>query len=653
MDPEEQFSFLDDIEISDKQAFDSDVGGDSDAEDGKYFEELQPIASTSGVSSRNTNESRYSQRLKRKCSYVTSFDNGSDYDSDDSVEDPSFAWDDTPTKRNAILDPDDAFSENEDSSAVASEALKKAKRNLTGSNNKSEKNADDYVFSWKVSDSKEPEIFKSFQFCKDFGINVKDLDYSSPFEIFNNFFDDDLENLIVEESNKYARQKGTSLDLTKEELRSFLGCLIVMGFHKLPSMRMPWSSDSNFHVDRISKVMSLKRFLKIVRFLHVNDNTKTPKKGEENFDKLFKIRPIINTLNEKFQNAFSPGRNLAIDESMVGFKGRTSLKQYMPLKPTKRGIKIWCITCSKTGYLLKFSVYEGKSSSEEIGSLSERVVLELSKPYAGHGYCLYFDNFFSTIPLLYELGARKLFGCGTFRMNRKHSPKEIYLDSTKMKLGEFRHAMTGDISLILWKDRGQKPVSIVSSMHNPDDKTTVKRTNREGVKEEIPCPKSVFDYNDNMGGVDHFDQLLQCYSISQKSRRWWLKLFYHFVDCVIVNSFILYNLERTNNGQKTVPQIQFRSTLANQLISDFCSRKDRGRKTSVARSNKQKKMSGREVTVENSFVFAEVGDHLPKKGTRRRCAYCSTRKDQKRTSIYCNKCNIGLCVSCFEPFHKK
>ena len=28
---------------------------------------------------------------------------------------------------------------------------------------------------------------------------------------------------------------------------------------------------------------------------------------------------------------------------MIKFQGRSSLKQYMPMKPTKRGIKVWVL----------------------------------------------------------------------------------------------------------------------------------------------------------------------------------------------------------------------------------------------------------------------------------------------------------------------
>jgi len=56
-----------------------------------------------------------------------------------------------------------------------------------------------------------------------------------------------------------------------------------------------------------------------------------------------------------------------------------------------------------------------------------------------------------------------------------------------------------------------------------------------------------------MGSVDMFDQLLAVYSISWKSRRWWLKIFYYLLDCCIVNIInIIVNVTFVINIIKTV-----------------------------------------------------------------------------------------------------
>jgi hypothetical protein len=44
---------------------------------------------------------------------------------------------------------------------------------------------------------------------------------------------------------------------------------------------------------------------------------------------------------------------------MVALKGRSTLKQYMPMKPIKRGFKVWVAADSRTGYMLNFKVYKG------------------------------------------------------------------------------------------------------------------------------------------------------------------------------------------------------------------------------------------------------------------------------------------------------
>lgn len=139
-----------------------------------------------------------------------------------------------------------------------------------------------------------------------------------------------------------------------DELKAFLGVLVIMGFHTLPSLKQYWSTDKNFHVSRVANIMTQKRFLQILRNNHLNDNNKMPKRGERGFDKLYKLRPLIESLNKKCKRLHLPCRHMSVDESMVGFKGRCSMKQYMPMKPTKRGFKIWVLACSSVGYMLSF-----------------------------------------------------------------------------------------------------------------------------------------------------------------------------------------------------------------------------------------------------------------------------------------------------------
>lgn len=133
------------------------------------------------------------------------------------------------------------------------------------------------------------------------------------------------------------------------------------------------------------------------------------------FDRLYKIRPMIKHLNAVFPEMFSPSRFMSVDESMIAFTGRTTMKQYMPLKPIKRGFKVWVLACSFTGYIYSFDIYTGKAPGGEITlGLDEKVVLLLTRALVGLGYCIFFDNFFSSLPLMLKMLVNKLYGCGTF-----------------------------------------------------------------------------------------------------------------------------------------------------------------------------------------------------------------------------------------------
>ena len=53
------------------------------------------------------------------------------------------------------------------------------------------------------------------------------------------------------------------------------------------------------------------------------------------------------------------------------------MKHYVPLKPTKRGFKVWVHADSVTGYFCDFIAYVGREMSGTEVGLGERVVSQL------------------------------------------------------------------------------------------------------------------------------------------------------------------------------------------------------------------------------------------------------------------------------------
>ena len=120
-----------------------------------------------------------------------------------------------------------------------------------------------------------------------------------------------------------------------------------------------WSQHPLLGAPGISRGMPIRRFKALQSCLHLNDNTTARKRGEPGYDKLHKIRPVMKSIRENCQRCYRLHREVSVDEAMVGFKGRSFMKQYCPMKPTKRGYKVWVLSDAHTGYMYNFAVYCG------------------------------------------------------------------------------------------------------------------------------------------------------------------------------------------------------------------------------------------------------------------------------------------------------
>jgi hypothetical protein len=225
-------------------------------------------------------------------------------------------------------------------------------------------------------------------------------------EMFSHFFTPKLVDLIVLETNRYATlclssvasagRPVRSWETNAEELRAYLGFSMLMGLNRLPDLYDYWSLDECYHYFPVASRISRKRSLEIQRFLHFTDTTTVVPRGEPGYDRLARIRPVITAVHDTFLANYRPHRDNAIDEAMIKFKGRSAMKQYVPLKPTKRGFKVWARADSVTGYMCDFDVYTGKADAPE-KYLGEKVVKKLTRALVGGNVHTYCDNFFTTV----------------------------------------------------------------------------------------------------------------------------------------------------------------------------------------------------------------------------------------------------------------
>ena len=220
----------------------------------------------------------------------------------------------------------------------------------------------------------------------------------SPADTFELLFTPAFLGDIVEQSNLYAKEvmgeeRYSSWDkITTEELKAYLGFCILMGINRLPALEDYWSKDPMYHYSPIADRITRDRYRDISRYLHFVDNSTLTPRGSPGYDRLGKVRPVIDHLSARFLDLYDPHREVAVDEAMIKFTGRSTLKQFMPMKPVKRGIKVWALADSHNGYFHKFQVYSGKEGSGE-KQLGQRVVKDLTQHLKGKNHHIFLITF--------------------------------------------------------------------------------------------------------------------------------------------------------------------------------------------------------------------------------------------------------------------
>ena len=252
----------------------------------------------------------------------------------------------------------------------------------------------------------------------------------SPSEIFSLFFTPTIMSNIVEESNKYAKQMmgeekyAKWTPITERELKAYFGFCILMGIVSLPSLDDYWKKDPLLNYSPISSRISRDRFRDIRRYIHFNDNDQIPAAGTPGRDRLAKIRRLLEALTKRCLDLYDPHKNVAVDEAMIKFQGRSTIKQYMPKKCVKRGIKVWVLGDSENGYASNLQVYTGKEESAKKG-LGSRVVKDLTRHLKDKHHHVFFANFFTSVQLLEDLEKEGTYACGTARADRKRFPESL------------------------------------------------------------------------------------------------------------------------------------------------------------------------------------------------------------------------------------
>ncbi|KAL2097879.1 hypothetical protein ACEWY4_007086 [Coilia grayii] len=309
-----------------------------------------------------------------------------------------------------------------------------------------------------------------------------------------------------------------------------------MGVAQMPAMEDYWAAGTRY--PKIADVMPYRRFKTISRFIHFQDNNVS----DPAQDRLYKVSPVLEHVRQN------------------------------------------CLKVeSVSGMVYDFLPYTGKSTFDAkkcpVKGIGAGVVVQLCSTIDNPSECVvYFDNFFSSLPLIQYLnesmGIRSL---GTIRQNRL---QECRLEKDKIQEQQgrgsydFRVDNDAHVAVVKWVDN--KAVTLASSCAAISPQKDVKRYSKEERRHiTVSCPNMVSQYNVHMGGVDLADMLVALYHTPTKSHRWYLCLFWQMADIAINNGWLLYRRDANSLGMSKHQKLKkFRLEVTEALM---CGGAKRGR----------------------------------------------------------------------------
>lgn len=479
-----------------------------------------------------------------------------------------------------------------------------------------------------------------------------DLTNADPVNFLSLFLGDDFWELVTEETNRYARQMLSSAELKPKsrfhkwcsitilEMKAFFALHLSMALVEKHEIEDYWSTFWITATPGFASVMSRNRFEMILSFLHFANNDNYVRRGGPGHDKLFKIRRVIDMIIPRFASLWKPHKELALDEMTIAFKGRSTLKMYNPKKPDKYGYRVYALSESCSGYVLRWSLHTGKLPDETRDiSATHGIVRELMAPYIGKGHEVYMDSYYTSPTIANELADADTGLCGTVSSRRKGMPSCLRPNALRLRRGDDPAFLRkGKLLACAWHDT--KRVIMLSTVQGNGcvEKRIRTKASESGFR-AINRPVCVDEYNKFMGGVDRADQRMKTYLFPHRSRKWYHRIVNAIVSIAVVNSHIIYR--KCSRGPHKPLKVYIQA-----IISAFLEGQRRGVRSKRGRPSTRGDLMPDRLTGRHWLCIADG---------RPDCMVCSDRSQPNgrcQTKYRCQQCGVGLCaVPCNERYH--
>jgi hypothetical protein len=442
-------------------------------------------------------------------------------------------------------------------------------------------------------------------------------------QLFQAFVPEPLVNRWVDYTNKAAEIANLKdwRPVSASEIYLWLAILIYMGIHKESSFRDYWKAPTAQGYDPthpITKLMPNRRFQQLRTRLRICPLSYTT---EHTHDAYGCIDEWSAHLQIASLSLYIPGTNIAVDEKIVAFTGKSRLTLTITTKPTPTGFKVWVI--AQQGYFLGWVCHRpgdkygpaGKPPRAPRGT--KRLALNPTQsvvPFLIHklpdaSYHVFLDNLFSSPRLFTALREEGHGATGTARVNcgifkQLVEAKIRHNKGQCWQWNELRAYATVDnkvsyllsiflgnplltcskVNQIGWKDNAL--VLLLSTVftgkefehcirRRPTSKGPIAKPVREAfgsdAVKEMSIPSVTVAYNHNMGAVDIGDQLQATESLHHRvyKGRWQALAWTFLLDTVLVNSYLL-QLHVWGRSDSACEPSRTQRDWRHRLINEIC-----------------------------------------------------------------------------------
>ena len=117
------------------------------------------------------------------------------------------------------------------------------------------------------------------------------------------------------------------------KMKLFVGIILNMGLMKKHCIESYWNVISySQDTSMFCKVFMVRTFKLMLRLFHASDSDLESKRGTDMYDPTYRFKQVLEFFNRTWSREYQLHRDIYIDKSIVGFKGRHVLVNYIRRK---------------------------------------------------------------------------------------------------------------------------------------------------------------------------------------------------------------------------------------------------------------------------------------------------------------------------------